>query len=128
MRNVLITIGIVAMTAVALAVTPAKQGKTAVEGGDVKVTGKLTCTYCRLAHPGKDCKKGCCSGCIKSGDPAILTDDEGNMYVLLNKEIKRPLMDAQKLALAGSRVEVTGTMAKGQGVQAIFVENMKKTE
>jgi hypothetical protein len=116
----------VALT-VAMAIQPDKKDKPEGPKGDkVTITGQLTCVFCTLAHPDKPCPKDCCAGCIKAGDPPLLTDEKGEMYILVNGEIKKALMTPERLEMAGGKVTVKGLVVKGKGVQAIFVDTMEK--
>ncbi|HVP12584.1 MAG TPA: hypothetical protein VMV94_15520 [Phycisphaerae bacterium] len=117
---------LVAALAVSMAVQPEKQEP--IKGEKINVTGQLSCTFCTLAHPDKPCQKGCCTGCIKAGDPALLTAADGNMYILLGNEIKKPVMTPERMEMAGSKVTVKGLLVKGKGIQAIFVDSMDKAE
>jgi hypothetical protein len=94
----------------------------------VTLTGKLSCTFCTLAHPEKACKKECCVACVKAGDPPSLKDAEGNVYLLLSGEKAMPLMTAEKMELMGKQVTVTGMKVACKGLQAIYVESMVKAE
>ena len=125
---VLVVLMAVALT-VSMAVQPAKTEKPEpIKGEKVTLTGQLSCTFCTLAHPDKPCNKGCCSECIKGGDPALLKDAEGNMYILLSGEIKKALMTPERMEMAGGKVTVKGILVKGKGVQAVFVDTMEKAE
>jgi len=101
-------------------------------GGDeakVTVTGKLTCTFCKLANPDLQCaKKDCCVHCIKAGDPPLLTAADGQQYILLTSTHEMPLMTPARYKLVGGSVKVEGLLVKGQGVQAIKVSTMEKAE
>jgi hypothetical protein len=109
-----------------LAVMAAKDKAITAKGEEVTMTGALTCTFCSLSHPEKPCAKGCCAQCMKAGDPPMLTDAKGNQYVLLTGEVKTPLMNAERMEMTGGQVTVKGMLVKGKGIQAIFVESMKK--
>jgi hypothetical protein len=114
---------------VSMALQPEKPEKQEpIKGEKISLTGQLSCTFCSLAHPDQPCKKDCCAGCIKAGDPALLTDAAGNMYILLGSEIKKPVMTPERMEMAGGKVSVKGLLVKGKGVQAIFVDSMEKAE
>jgi hypothetical protein len=104
----------------------AKDMAMTAKGQEVTLNGTLTCTFCSLSHPEKPCAKGCCAQCMKAGDPPMLTDAKGNQYVLLTGEVKTPLMNAERMEMAGGPVTVKGMLVKGKGIQAIFVESIKK--
>jgi hypothetical protein len=125
---VLVVLLAVALT-VSMAMQPEKPDKPEpIKGEKTSLTGQLSCTFCTLAHPDTPCKKGCCNECIKNGDPALLTDAQGNMYILLGNEIKKPVMTVERLEMAGGKVMVKGLLVKGKGIQAIFVDSMEKAE
>lgn len=121
--SMLISVVVLGMTLTVLS-AKAKSGST--RGQEVTLTGKLTCTFCTLSHPGQACPKGCCADCIKAGDPPLFTDAKGNMYLLTTNEKQTPLMTKERLAMAGGKVTVKGLLVKGKGIQAIFVDSMKK--
>jgi hypothetical protein len=105
-----------------------KNEKAAITGKQVDMTGNLSCTFCKLAHPDKTCKPDCCKNCVKAGDPPLLTDAEGNMYILLTGEHEVPLMNAERMKMLGGQVTVKGMLVKGKGIQAIYVDSMEKIE
>jgi hypothetical protein len=129
-----LTLILVVLMALALTVSmagqPPKSDKPekpeAMKGEKATLAGQLSCTFCTLAHPDKPCNKGCCAECMKAGDPPLLTDAEGNMYVLVSGEVKKPLMTPERMEMAGGKVTVKGLIVKGKGVQAIFVDTMEK--
>jgi hypothetical protein len=125
-----ITLSLALMLAVvagtALTVMAAKEDISGGKGKEVTLTGRLSCTFCTFAHSGKQCNKGCCMECIKAGDPPLLKDEKGNMYILLGNEIKKPLMTPERMEMAGEEVTIKGLLVKGKGVQAIFVESIAK--
>lgn len=96
------------------------------KGEDVTVTGKLTCMSCALTNPDNPCGKGCCEKCIKAGDPAMLTDANGNRYVLLTGKHMENLMNPERYAMLGGEVTVKGVMVNDKGVQAIFADEIEK--
>lgn len=104
----------------------AKDEAVAIKGQDITMTGKLTCSFCSFSHPDKPCTKGCCSECMKAGDPPLLTDEKGNQYLLLTSEVKTPLMNKERMDMAGGQVTIKGVLVKGKGIQVIFVEKMSK--
>ena len=105
----------------------ASEGKgAATKGKEVTIIGTVTCTHCKLANPDKPCKPGCCEMCIKAGDPPLLTDTEGNQYILLTSEKGKSLMSPERYKMLGGMVTVKGVLVKGKGVQAIYVDKMEK--
>jgi hypothetical protein len=102
--------------------------KAAYSGKQVTMTGNMSCTFCKLAHPNMTCKPDCCIGCVKSGDPAMLTDADGNMYLLISGEKEVPLMNPERMKMLGGQVTVKGMLVKGKGIQAIYVDSMEKFE
>jgi hypothetical protein len=97
-----------------------------IKGTEISVTGTVTCTFCKLSNPDKPCAPGCCERCIKAGDPPLLTDAEGNQYILLSGEKGVPLMTPERNKMLGGMVTVKGVLVKGKGVQAIYVDKMEK--
>ncbi len=102
--------------------------KAAMSGTEVTITGHLSCTFCKLANPTMSCKPDCDMACVKAGDPPMLTDAEGNMYILVNGEQGVALMTPDKMKMLGGQVTVKGMLVKGKGVQAIYVNSMEKVE
>ena len=105
-----------------------KTEKAATSGKQVTITGGLSCTFCKLAHPDMTCKPDCCMGCVKAGDPPMLTDADGNMYLIINGEQGVPLMNPERMKMLGGQVTVKGMLVKGKGIQAIYVDSMEKVE
>lgn len=99
----------------------------APKGKEVTITGKMTCTFCNLPAMGK-CSKECCQNCIKSGDPALLQDAKGNLYLLLSGEHEKPLMTPDRMALLTENVAVSGLLVKRGGLQGIYVKKMEKAK
>lgn len=97
------------------------------KGKDVTITGVISCTFCNLPAVGK-CSKECCQGCIKSGDPVLLTDAKGSLYILLSGEKMKPLMTADKLDLLQEKVNITGILVQRDGLQGIYVKKMEKAK
>lgn len=95
------------------------------EGKKVTMTGKLSCTFCVLAHPEMTCGKDCCLKCVKSGDPVMLTDDKGENYILTSGEKEHKLMTDERMEMLGGKVTVEGMLVKSSGLQAIYVDSMK---
>jgi hypothetical protein len=95
------------------------------QGKDVTITGKLSCTFCNLASP-VGCTKECCVGCLKSGDPVLLTDGKGNLYLLISGEKDKPLMTAERMNLILEKVKVKGTLIKRGGIRGIYVKSIEK--
>jgi hypothetical protein len=62
------------------------------KGEEVTITGVITCTFCNLPAAGGKCTKECCQACIKSGDPILLQDEKGSLYLLISGEKEKPLM------------------------------------
>ena len=96
----------------------------APKGQDVTITGMMSCTFCNLPGGGK-CTKECCQDCVKSGDPVLLTDAKGSLYILLSGEQMKPLMNAERMNMLQSKVSVTGIMVKRGGLQAIYVKKLE---
>lgn len=119
----------VVLMALVLLTAPCWAGeKAAQKGQDVTITGHLSCAYCKLAAgPVHKCSPECCQACIKAGDSTLLQHDK-NIYLLLNKEKDKPLMTAERIALAGGDVTVKGILVKTSGLQAIYVESMEKAK
>jgi hypothetical protein len=105
-----------------------KAEKAAMKGQQVSITGGLSCTFCKLANPNMTCKPDCCMSCVKAGDPPMLTDADGNMYLLINGEQGVPLMNPERIKMLGGQVAVKGMLVKGKGIQAIYVDSMEKVE
>jgi len=99
----------------------------APKGEEVTITGKLTCTFCNLPAPGK-CSKECCQACLKSGDPALMEDAKGNLYILISGEHEKPLMTPDRMDLMTEKVTVKGMLIKRGGLQAIYVKGMEKAK
>jgi hypothetical protein len=114
-RALLILMAVVLSASICWAAAP--------KGEEVTVTGKLTCTFCNLPAAGK-CSKECCQNCYKSGDPALLEDANGNLYILLSGEHEKPLMNPERMNLFTEKVTVKGMLMKRGGVQGIYVKEM----
>ena len=99
----------------------------APKGQEVTITGMLSCTFCSLPGGGK-CTKECCQDCIKAGDPTLLTDAKGNLYILLSGEQMKPLMTTERMDMLQSKVTVTGIEVKRGGIQGIYVKKMEKAK
>lgn len=99
----------------------------APKGKDVTITGLISCTFCNLPAVGK-CTKECCQNCVKAGDPVLLTDAKGALYILLSGEQMKPLMTPERMELLESKVTVTGIMVKRGGLQGIYVKKMEKAK
>ena len=99
----------------------------APKGEEVTITGKMTCTFCNLPAPGT-CSKECCQACFKSGDPALLEDAKGSLYILLSGQHEKPLMTPDKMDLMTEKVTVKGMLMKRGGVQGIYVKEMAKAK
>lgn len=98
------------------------------EARQVAIGGRLSCTFCALANPDRLCPPGCCAECVNAGDPPLLTDAEGNMYLLLASEKEMTLMTPARMILMGSQVNVTGLLVKRNGIQAIYVETLEAAQ
>jgi len=105
-----------------------KEEKTAVKGEEVTITGTISCSFCKMSQPDKTCPKGCCTKCVQGGDPALLTDAEGNMYLLVTNEKGKPVMNAERMEMIGEKVVVKGVLVKGKGLQSVFVESIEKAK
>jgi hypothetical protein len=99
----------------------------APKGEEVTITGKMTCTFCNLPAMGK-CSRECCQNCIKAGDPPLLSDDKGNLYILLTGEHEKPLMTPERMNLLTEKVTVSGMLVKRGGLQGIYVKKMEKAK
>jgi hypothetical protein len=106
----------------------AKPAKAGANGEQVTITGQLSCTFCKLANPNMSCKPECCTSCVKAGDPPMLTDADGNMYLLLTDKMGEALMTPERTKMLGGQATVTGLLVKGKGIQAIYVDSMVKVE
>lgn len=100
-------------------------------GKQVTITGQFSCASCQLADPKNFCSGDCCRACIRAGDPPLLTDEKGQMYILLsgipeNGRAQQQLINSETMMMLGGKVTVTGLLVKGTGVQAIYVKNIKK--
>ncbi len=118
---------LVLMALVLLNATCWAQGMTP-KGQETTITGKLSCTFCNLATPSKQCTKECCMDCIKAGDPPLLTDGQGNLYILLSGEQMKPLMTPERMNLLETQVKVTGIVVKRGGLEGIYVKKMEKAQ
>jgi hypothetical protein len=116
-RTLLAFVAVLLLASIAWAAAP--------KGKEVTITGKMTCTFCNLPAAGK-CSVECCEKCLKSGDPVLLEDAKGNLYILLSGEHEVPLMTAERMKLMTERVTVKGLLVKRGGVQAIYVKEMAK--
>ncbi|RJR44072.1 MAG: hypothetical protein C4567_04775 [Deltaproteobacteria bacterium] len=97
------------------------------KGQEVTMTGMMSCTFCNLPG-GAKCTKQCCQDCVKSGDPVLLTADKGGLYILLSGEQMKPLMTPERMEMLQSKVTVTGTVVKRDGLQAIYVKKLEKAK
>ncbi len=105
----------------------AQEKMAAPKGEEVTVTGLMSCTFCNLPGGGK-CTKECCQACIKAGDPVLLTDGKGNLYILLTGEQMKPLMTPERMDMLESKVTVSGMLVKRGGIQGIYVKKMEKAK
>lgn len=127
MRKVHLAICIVlAVGGIGLVIGATRAGSGIGRAREVSVTGKLSCTFCTLAHPDTPCTPECCMNCVKAGDPPSLMDAQGNMYLLLNGEQGVPLMTPARLQMMGGQVNVQGLLVNRGGIQAIYVDSMQK--
>jgi hypothetical protein len=120
-RAVLVFMAVLLFTATCWAQVAAPKGK------DVTITGMMSCTFCNLPG-GAKCTKECCQDCVKAGDPVLLTDDKGSLYILLSGEQMKPLMTPERMDMLQSKVAVTGIMVKRGGLQGIYVKKMEKAK
>ena len=119
---------VVCMVMAALLMTATCWAQEAVpKGKDVTITGLISCTFCNLPAVGK-CSKECCLACVKSGDPVLLTDAKGGLYILLSGEKMKPLMTADRLDLLEEKVKITGILVQRGGLQGIYVKKMEKAK
>ncbi|MEW6658225.1 MAG: hypothetical protein AB1424_06170 [Thermodesulfobacteriota bacterium] len=118
-KAVLVLMALLLLTATCWAAAP--------KGQEVTITGKMTCTFCNLPAPGK-CSKECCQACLKSGDPVLLEDAQGTLYILLSGEHEKPLMTPDRMNLLTEKVTVKGMMVKRGGIQGIYVKGMEKAK
>ena len=125
-KTILVLMALLLLTATCWAANPVG-GPPPAGGQEVTMTGMLTCTFCNLPGAGK-CSKECCQACIKSGDPALLTDAKGDLYILLTGEHEKPLMTPEKMAMVTEKVTVTGILVKRGGLQGIYVKKMEKAK
>jgi|GEM_PF-1062841 len=129
MRKVHLAICIVlAVGGIGLVIGATRAGSGMGRAREVSVTGKLSCTFCTLAHPEKPCTPECCVNCVKAGDPPSLTDAQGNLFVLLTGEKETKLMTPARLEMMGGQVTVKGMLVNQRGLQAIYVDSMEKAE
>lgn len=119
-RALVVMMAAVLATAVGWA---AVQGAT--QGKEVAITGKISCTFCNLPAKG-NCTKECCQACIASGDPVLLSDAKGSLYILLSGDKEKPLMTEERKGLLQETVVVKGKLVKRGGVQGIYVKSMEK--
>lgn len=119
-KTLLLVMAVLLMASISWAAAP--------KGQEVTITGKMTCTFCNLPAPAKGGTKECCQNCIKSGDPTLLEDAQGNLYILLSGEHEKPLMTPERMDLVREKVVVKGMLVKRGGVQGIYVKEMKKAE
>jgi nitrous oxide reductase accessory protein NosL len=119
---------LVIMAVLLLTATCWAQEKAAPKDQDVTITGMMSCTFCNLATPSKTCTKQCCQDCIKAGDPPLLTDAKGSLYILLTGEKMKPLMTPERMDLLQGKVTVTGILVKRDGLQGIYVKKMEKAK
>ena len=118
---------LLAIMALALLTATCWAQMAAPKGQDVTITGLMSCTFCNLPAAGK-CTKECCQSCVKAGDPVLLTDAQGNLYILLSGEQMKPLMTPERMDLLQSKVSVTGIVVKRGGLQGIYVKKMEKAK
>ena len=104
-----------------------KEKAPVAKGENVTITGQFSCTFCKLAG-NMTCTPECCMACTKAGDPPLLTDAEGNMYLLLTNKMAESLMTPERVKMLQSQVTVKGLLVKGKGIQAIYVDSMVKAE
>ncbi len=124
MKTRMSTIGLGLLVLVAL-VANAQMSMSSM-GKEVMITGDFSCTSCKLSHPETPCAGDCCKTCIKAGDPALLTAEDGQMYLLLSGEKQEKMMTPEIEMLLGGKVKVSGMLVKGMGIQVIYVKDIKK--
>ena len=124
-RAVLVFMAFLLLTTTCWAQRKPVGGSPPGEGQNVTITGKMTCTFCSLPAPGK-CSIECCQDCIKAGDPVLLTDAKGDLYILLTSEHEKPLMTPDRMKLLVGNVKVEGMLVKRGGIQGIYVKKMEK--
>ena len=95
------------------------------KGEEVTMTGTLSCASCKLA--GHTCPKGCCNTCVKAGDPALLQDEKGELFLMLSGDMGKGAMTPERLDMLGAKVTVKGNLVKEHGLQGIYVKEMAKT-
>jgi len=115
------------MAVLLLASTCWAAGHGAIKGKEVTITGKISCTFCNLPTPGT-CSRECCQNCIKSGDPVLLADAKGNLYLLISGDKGKPLMTEERMSLLAEKINVKGILVKRGGVQGIYVKSMEKAK
>ncbi len=121
MKKTLVLCVVVAVLSAAVWAVEAKKGE------EMTMTGTLSCSFCKLAGgPDHKCSKECCQACLKGGDTALLQDDKGGLFMLVSKDKEKPVINPERLALMGEKVNVKGIMVKANGLQAIYVENIEK--
>lgn len=126
-RNILILTVVAGLAVLFAASVWAVDPMPMKKGEAVTVTGNLSCSYCKMAAGvGHKCSPDCCAGCIKAGDAPVLQDQKDNLYLLINKEMGKPLLTPERLALIGHEVTVKGLLSKAGGLQAVYVESMEK--
>ena len=119
-RNLAIVVTAVLLVALGFV---AVQGAT--KSKEVTLTGTMSCTSCNLPAASSSTKE-CCKACITAGDPVMFTDAKGNLYILLNNDKEKPLMNAERMEMVREKVIVTGKMVKRGGIQAIYVKTIEK--
>ncbi len=125
MKTCISVLSLILVLAAGSALATAEEGKAA-RGENVTISGTMTCSFCKLAHTDTPCHHACCEKCVGAGESPLLTDADGNMYLLLTGEKGAALMNKDRLAWLGGKVTVTGVLVKGKGVQAIFVDRMQQ--
>jgi hypothetical protein len=117
---------LVLMALVLLTSTCWAQG-AAPKGQEVTMTGMFVCAFCNLPAMGK-CSKECCQNCLKAGDPPLLSDEKGTLYILLTGEHEKPLLTPERIDLLTQKITVKGMLVKRGGLQAIYVKSMEKAK
>lgn len=117
-----------AVMAILMVTTAAWAGeKASAKSKEVTITGKISCTFCNLPAA-MECSKECCAACIKAGDPVLLSDSKGKLYLLVSGEKEKPLMTAERMDLVQGKVKVKGILASRGGIQGIYVKTMEKAK
>lgn len=124
--TVVIVLGLCALAGSGLEALGSSVPGAGGKGREIVLVGRLVCSYCTLLSPSGRCTKACCTHCLKSGDTPLLRAATGELYMLISAEKQTPLMAPKRLALANGGVRVQGLLVQGRGIQAIYVEDLRK--